>query len=171
MPKTIAPKTSLAKESDFWKRMKSHASPGVHWVRIENTAVSGAPDLNGCKNGVDRWVELKVMRDGRITVRHSQLLWIFKRSRIGGRSFVLVRDESARKIVLFTGVQVWVQADQLKKRLDAGEKLPRGAARVDEDGITFRPTMNNMTCWYFNDDGDGYSALEQFLFQQSSETR
>jgi len=91
------------KESYFWQTVKAHI-PEVHWSRIENVAGSGIPDLNGCLNGKEVWIELKMFRGNRITLRSSQLVWMTKRLRVLGDVVVMARKDD--EIWLINGRQV-----------------------------------------------------------------
>lgn len=76
--------------------------PAVHWQAIETwiTGAGGVPDLNGCKSGVEFWIECKQTKTDRVKLRPEQVGWIEKRMRNGGRCFVAVRQHwpaSARK--------------------------------------------------------------------------
>lgn len=91
------------KESAFWQLVKKNL-PNTHLQRIETGGTGrGIPDVNGCHNGVEFWVELKVVNAGKkIRLRPEQIGWLVKRSIHGGRSFVLVRAPDAQ-IYLYPG--------------------------------------------------------------------
>jgi hypothetical protein len=56
----------MPKESLLWKQLRVN-STGIHWQRIESGATaSGIPDVNGCFEGREIWVELKVVRGNKI---------------------------------------------------------------------------------------------------------
>lgn len=79
-------------ESDFWSDIRLHC-PAPDWTRIENTAMSGAPDVNGCLDGVDVWLELKIKKGNLIEIRHSQILWMRQRLTRNARNvWVVARD-------------------------------------------------------------------------------
>ena len=84
-------------EQLLWRLVKPHL-PG-HVERVENVAVPGFPDVNGCFKELEYWVELKVSKnkykkvDVDRLLEDSQRVWIFKRLRVGGRVFVLVRQD------------------------------------------------------------------------------
>jgi penicillin-binding protein-related factor A (putative recombinase) len=68
-------------------------------MRVENATQSGTPDVNGCWQGVEFWVELKKVprpRNARTPVRvphftPQQRAWLKTRTRHGGRAFVLIQ--------------------------------------------------------------------------------
>lgn len=109
----------MALESALWKRVKAASTHlkrcgfGVHLKRIENSVGSGHPDVEGCIDGAQIWLELKSeARPKRITtsirfkVRPSQDIWLQERVRAGCRScFALLQvgDGAASKLYLVPG--------------------------------------------------------------------
>lgn len=75
--------------------------PQVHWTRIENSVGSGMPDLNGCINGIEFWVELKLVLPAGVLLRPMQYAWSHVRHRYGGRIFILAMDERKKLIHLY----------------------------------------------------------------------
>lgn len=67
--------------------------PEVHWQPIESGGVArGIPDLNGCWNGKEIWIELK---QGRPRLSAFQKNWIRRRASAGGIVWVLtVADDT-----------------------------------------------------------------------------
>jgi len=89
--------------------------PHWDWQRVESSAIaSGVPDLNGCYNGVEVWVELKQTGAWALDIRPAQIAWAEKRVRHGGRVFMAVRRhcfagprrEAVDELHLFSGHQV-----------------------------------------------------------------
>jgi hypothetical protein len=75
----------MPKESLLWKQLRVN-STGIHWQRIESGATaSGIPDVNGCFEGREIWVELKVVRGNQIGLRPMQRAWLYTRASHGGR--------------------------------------------------------------------------------------
>lgn len=91
----------------------------VHFVAVETGGTGrGIPDLNGCFNGIEFWIELKRARYWRIDISAEQCAWAERRLRAGGRVFVAVRRQSERvdELYLYHGAV----ARQLRTdRLDA----------------------------------------------------
>jgi len=97
----------MTPEQNFWRQVKDHL-PG-DTQRIENVAGAGTPDVNGCADGHEYWVELKVNRnkkpidqsmpntkDGVMgLLEQSQYPWHNRRVRNGGKVFVLVKNKYA----------------------------------------------------------------------------
>lgn len=80
------------KESYLWAQLKAAIGDSAHLCRIENTAGAGISDVNGCRNGREIWIELKMFHGARLHFRTSQLNWIFTRGRHNGMVWVLARD-------------------------------------------------------------------------------
>lgn len=73
------------------KLVRDHAA-GVDWMRVENVATPGTPDLQGCYLGREAWVESKLIRSGnKIHFQPTQPAWIIHRTSCGSRVFILVR--------------------------------------------------------------------------------
>lgn len=118
----------------------------AQWSRVETGALSpGLPDIEGCWRGVSAWVELKRTEAGgrRVKVRPLQVAWHLRRSREGGRSFILVRRQHLGHddLLLYAGHQ----AAELKTQgctlmpLRAWEGGPGRWAWVEVAGAMFGP--------------------------------
>ena len=60
-------------ESKFYNELK-RITPQIRWTRIENTSVSGTPDLLGYNNSGHYFtVELKVARSNKVIFHHTKL--------------------------------------------------------------------------------------------------
>lgn len=74
---------------------------GMDIMRVENMVQDGPPDVNFCYSGVEGWIELKFIdsipkRDtskvfGSKGLRPSQIIWIHRRVKRGGRVFILAK--------------------------------------------------------------------------------
>jgi hypothetical protein len=109
----------MAYEAALWKRVKSggaHLKKCGHRVdlkRIENSVGSGHPDVEGCIEGTQIWLELKSCPRPkkpstpiRPKVRPSQNIWLQERARAGCRQcFVLMQvgDGAASSLYLIPG--------------------------------------------------------------------
>jgi len=84
--------------------LKRHL-PSWHWVRIESAGTgAGIPDLNGCKAGVEVWIECKRLIGGKkVDLSAFQATWLERRARVGGRTFVAARDNET--FLLFSGAR------------------------------------------------------------------
>lgn len=97
--------------------------PDAHWQRIESGGLGrGTPDLNGCLDGVEAWVENKLTLGWVVASMRSrapQVGWLERRRRAGGRCFIAVRQTGKRRDAL------WLLSS------GAGRSLLDGA-RLDE---------------------------------------
>lgn len=105
----------MALESQLWKRIKPavvdlrRLGHAVHLCRIENDAGSGNPDVEGCINGDQLWIELKSEERPkrsstpiRPKLRPSQDIWHTKRYRAGCRvHWVLLQVGEDRSALLY----------------------------------------------------------------------
>jgi|TARA_Y100000114_G_scaffold85727_1_gene79229 Holliday junction resolvase len=93
------------KERAFWNLVNVNLQ-NLHIQRIETGGTGrGIPDFNACCEGVEFWVELKVVNSGnKIGLRPEQAGWLLKRAKHGGKCFVLVRTPKA-EIYLYKGEQ------------------------------------------------------------------
>ena len=95
-------------ESKFWKALRDGTkSLGVHWTRMESWASPGVPDVNGCLNGKDFWVELKVLTtksDKKFPQwRPHQIAWQTSRTSVGGCLWNLVHHPSSGQLLFLDG--------------------------------------------------------------------
>ncbi len=96
--------------------------PQIHLQRIE-TGMTGAgvPDVNGCANGKEFWVELKEIHSGNsLTLRPMQISWLAKRASHGGQVFVMARKQGEIKLYhidSLTGIQDLVKEGYKSKAL------------------------------------------------------
>lgn len=89
-----------SRETALWNWLKDHLKelrPRRHDVqRIENAVAKGTPDVEGCIDGETFWCELKVAHPmandrWRVRITTDQVRRALRRTRAGGRSWVLVR--------------------------------------------------------------------------------
>ena len=80
------------RESDLRKLIRQKL-PMVHWQAVETGGTGlGVPDLNGCYEGVEFWVELKLVKRGlKLGLSPTQIAWLARRHRVGGRAWVFAR--------------------------------------------------------------------------------
>ena len=89
-------------EAKLWQDVKK-ALKDAHLVRIENRSTPGVPDVNGCYNGIEFWLELKVIKGNSLQLSKFQKAWIYERTRVGGKVFVLARPLSGSVLKVFEG--------------------------------------------------------------------
>ncbi len=125
-------------ETKFWNLIKKHTDSYVHWSRLESLASPGVPDLNGCYESKEIWIELKVLTTRTDKSfpkwRPLQIAWQTSRTRVGGCVWNLVHHPSSASVLIMDG-------QHLARRL------------MDRDPIwDGRRLMSEM-------DGDGWKAL------------
>jgi len=82
----------MSNEATFSKLVKSHLPVGAHWQRIETGGTgTGIPDVNLCYEGKEIWIELKLVKGKRIDLSPTQIAWHMKRTKAGGRTWILAR--------------------------------------------------------------------------------
>ena len=89
-------------EAKLWQDVKK-ALKDAHLVRIENKACPGVPDVNGCYDGVEFWIELKVIKGNSLRLSKFQKAWIYERTKFGGKVFVLARPLTESVIKVYEG--------------------------------------------------------------------
>ena len=81
----------MSLDGGLWAEIRGHTS-GIDWMRVENGQMMlGVPDVNGCRGGVEVWLELKATDAWAVVVRPEQCGWAERRMRSGGRVFLLTR--------------------------------------------------------------------------------
>jgi hypothetical protein len=69
--------------------------PDVHWQGVETWSTGqGVPDMNGCLNGVEFWIENKLTSGWAVNFETGQIAWAERRIRAGGRVFLAVRRKA-----------------------------------------------------------------------------
>lgn len=144
----------MALESALWKRVRNggthlkHCGFKVDLKRIENSVGSGHPDVEGCIDGVQIWIELKSEERPkrpttkiRFRVRASQDIWLQERVRAGfRRCWVLaqVGDAAESRLYLIPGhmyPSITTTEAELTRMsvIDPMSSLPNVLLRATED--------------------------------------
>jgi len=90
-------------ESKFYNELK-RITPQITWTRIENTSVSGTPDLLGYNDSGHYFtVELKVTRSNKVTLSPHQIAYHVTHPK---NSFILVKSLDHRSVILYPGSAV-----------------------------------------------------------------
>jgi len=90
-------------ESKFYNELK-RITPQIRWTRIENTSVSGTPDLLGYNDSGHYFtVELKVSRSNKVRLSPHQIAYHITHPK---NSFILVKSLAARDVKLYEGSSV-----------------------------------------------------------------
>ena len=79
------------RESKLWQRIKKHITK-PHFIRVESNTINGIPDINGCWNSKEFWIELKSDKVGYPKLSKWQISWINKRIKHGG--IVIICNET-----------------------------------------------------------------------------
>ena len=87
-------------ESKLYQKIKK-ALPNVHFQRIETNIALGVPDVNGCYQGIEFWLELKVKKGKQTPLTKYQKAWIVKRASHGGKVFIINFDLGQRAVKLY----------------------------------------------------------------------
>jgi hypothetical protein len=84
----------MAQDGGLRKLFQQHI-PAAHWQPIETWSTGqGVPDLNGCLDGIEFWIELKLTTAYAVSIRPHQIAWAERRLRAGGRVFLAVRRKA-----------------------------------------------------------------------------
>ena len=69
------------RESQLWRHLASiqKTKRGWHFFRIESSTINGIPDVNGCMNGVEIWLELKSGESKNYGLSKYQINWHIER--------------------------------------------------------------------------------------------
>ena len=90
-------------ESKFYNELK-RITPQIRWTRIENTSVSGTPDLLGYNtNGHYFTVELKVCRSNSVRLSPHQISFHITRPH---NTFILVKSLKETTYKTFSGSRI-----------------------------------------------------------------
>ena len=90
-------------ESKFYNELK-RITPQITWTRIENTSVSGTPDLLGYNDSGHYFtVELKVTRSNKVKLSPHQIAYHITHPK---NSFILVKSLAASTVILYEGSSV-----------------------------------------------------------------
>jgi len=90
-------------ESKFYNELK-RITPQIRWTRIENTSVSGTPDLLGYNDSGHYFtVELKVSRSNKVNLSPHQIAYHITHPK---NSFILVKSLAASTVKLYEGSSV-----------------------------------------------------------------
>ena len=81
--------------------MKQNLPKKTHFERIENRSGEGMPDVYLCMNGVPVWLELKIVKNNRVSLSKSQIAWHSSHFRCKGVSFFLLHCPSTGDLFLF----------------------------------------------------------------------
>jgi hypothetical protein len=100
---------ALMAQDDGLRRLFRQHLPMVHWISCETGLTDpGVPDLNGCHQGVEFWIECKATKGWAVTLRPEQIGWLERRCRVGGRTFIAVRRRCSAGTRRRAADEVWL---------------------------------------------------------------
>jgi hypothetical protein len=114
---------STKPESKLWKSLRDGVTD-VHWTRIESWMSPGVPDVNGCAEFGEFWIELKVIKHNRVKLSPHQIAWHSIRTRKGGRSYILAKGEGKDPLHLFSGEKAKSLCDSRVCEIEPIAKIP-----------------------------------------------
>lgn len=64
----------------------------------------GIPDVNACRDGVECWIELKVVQGRQVKLRPEQVGWLLLRTtRFHGRAWIVAEDHYRNRVLVWNG--------------------------------------------------------------------
>jgi hypothetical protein len=106
--------------------------PHVHWTTIESRYTeSGIPDITGCYNGREIWIECKSTRNWQVILRPTQKAWISRHIRCGGVCYIAVRrrNKSDDELWLLCGAAALGWQGSLRQLPVMGQRWGGGPAK------------------------------------------
>ena len=102
-------KTNM-KESELWIHLNQLQKTKNNWhlMRIESNTINGIPDVNGCINGVDFWLELKSKEIKNCGLSKYQINWHTDRLAAGGKVFILLFSPLQKSLKILQISPKWV---------------------------------------------------------------
>ena len=98
----------MAIDGGLWAEISSHLRHW-HWQRIETGGTGrGIPDANGCSESCEVWLELKATEGWKPVIRPEQIGWAERRTRAGGRVFLLTRRRCSAGPRRRSADELWV---------------------------------------------------------------
>ena len=93
----------IKNERQLWKKLKDE-TPSISWIRIENWALPGTPDLLGYNTSSHFFtVELKVTKSNRVTFSPHQIAFHVKHP---NNTFILTKHLASRDVKLYEGKKI-----------------------------------------------------------------
>jgi len=109
-------------EAQFSSLIKKNID--CHWCRVENMVSAGMPDANAACNGVERWIELKIVKGNYLLFEWSQINWFASRKKQGMSNIrVMARDDCS--IIL-------INSDDIDRE-DVHRKAHKAGLKIDDD--------------------------------------
>lgn len=128
---------SLEKNLWAWLKRGTERSRVLDMERVENSVGEGTPDVDVCYKGIEFKIELKT---GTVTKIHSyvrvkfrpkQLPWIKRRTKTGGRCFVLLQIGRHRYLIPGKLCEVFRRTDLTLGELEAVSLTSEKSSAID----------------------------------------
>ena len=103
------------RESKLWQRIKKNITK-PHLIRVESNTINCIPDINGCWNSKEFWIELKSDKVGYPKLSKWQISWINKRIKHGGIVIICNETLLKRSLELYRPVSPITDPRLLKPR-------------------------------------------------------
>jgi len=108
------------RESQLWRHLASiqKTKRDWHFFRIESSTINGIPDVNGCVNGVEIWLELKSGESKNYGLSKYQINWHIERLSCGGNVFILLFTPKLKSLKILRLVhQAFILRQEIKFEL------------------------------------------------------
>ena len=108
------------RESQLWRYLASiqKTKRDWHFFRIESSTINGIPDVNGCMNGVEIWLELKSGESKNYGLSKYQITWHIERLSCGGNVFILLFTSKLKSLKILRLVhQAFILRQEIKFEL------------------------------------------------------
>lgn len=89
----------MSSEKNLWRwlsKARITLRDKLHIIRVENHIISGVPDVEGCYDGEQFWIELKSIKKPirektllNVKFRPAQIPWLLRREKANGKAGVL----------------------------------------------------------------------------------
>lgn len=127
--------------------------PEVHWQGVETWSTGqGVPDMNGCLQGHEFWIENKVTSGWKVNFEVGQIAWAERRLRAGGVVFLAVRrkapagpirGDATDELWLFAGEQMRQISIEGIRNITPFGRWNGGPVRWDWSAVRAALTINS----------------------------
>lgn len=102
-------------------------SSGCHFQAIETGSTGrGIPDLNGCLNGTEFWIEFKKTNANAVNLSPEQVAWILRRRRARGNVYIGIRRKKSKTLRREACDELWlIHGDSAAELKSEGLKSPK----------------------------------------------
>ena len=107
-------------EKNLWSSLNQiqKTDPMMFLMRVESSTINGIPDVNGCMNGVEIWLELKSGESKNYGLSKYQINWHIERLSCGGNVFILLFTPKLKSLKILRLVhQAFILRQEIKFEL------------------------------------------------------